>query len=662
LPKDLSLHRPIDFINDSPEIRTPLFGFDAYAQTIAALIANKENETPMVIGIYGAWGSGKTTLMQTVKRLLEQQKGEGPWRKCKTVWFQAWKYGKEEEILAALIEVIFKTMQKDGFINRCKSEFEKLASNAKPSAILSKLSKMLASGMDVTEFFADPVYKAKLGFLDTFQDFFDRLVWSYIDGRPKLLESQTPDDTQGALVIFIDDLDRCPRDKIVLVLETIKLFMDKKGCIFVIGAANAIIEKGLQETYGNDAARFMDKIVQVSFNLPPIAADDFKPFLEQTKLPINNDIEPHLPLLLPAMQHNPRQFKRFLNNVSLQQGLLQNNKIGVDVKLVLFWNIIDYLHPSLAKDIRDNPVNLEALRKQIEIVESNVEDQNRWDIPDKTLNEVPQSFKTFVQDKALVDIIRQFHCDSEELNQLITFSSVIESAGVKRDKSDLTATVKNDFDVMAVVPAGEFIFGKDKEKRTIEKPFEIDVYPVTNAQYAEFIKNGGYENDDYWSEAGKKRMKREKITQPKYCNDKKWNQADHPVVGVSNYEAEAYAKWANKRLPTEEEWERAARSDDGREYPWGNKFDKAKCNTGESGIGKTTRVTRYPNGINQVGCYDMSGNVWEWTTTEHENRRQVMRGGSWFDSGNDASCTTRYIDHKDYRGSVVGFRCVRTKN
>jgi len=182
---NLRLQEPIHFINDSPEKETPLFGFDAYAQTIAALIANKENKTPMVIGVYGAWGSGKTTLMETVRYLLNKQQIDGPWRKCKTVWFQAWKYSKEEEILAALIEEIFKTMQKDGFINRCKGEFEKLASQMKPSKLLSKLSKlskMLAGGVDITEFFTDLEYKAKLGFFDTFQEFFDRVVWSYIDG------------------------------------------------------------------------------------------------------------------------------------------------------------------------------------------------------------------------------------------------------------------------------------------------------------------------------------------------------------------------------------------------------------------------------------------------------------------------------------------------
>lgn len=194
----------------------------------------------------------------------------------------------------------------------------------------------------------------------------------------------------------------------------------------------------------------------------------------------------------------------------------------------------------------------------------------------------------------------------------------------------------------------------------------IDVYPVTNSQYKKFVEAGGYTNKDIlekcWSEAGRKWREGNGITQPDYWNDEKWDQPDHPVVGVSYYEAEAYAGWAGKRLPTEKEWEKAARGTDGREYPWGNGFDKEKCNSGESGHRGTTRVTLYPNGISPYGCYDMAGNVLEWTDSRYDKKetRCVLRGGSWYVEGSFCQCALRYWYFPDLRGYNVGFRCVRT--
>ncbi|MDM8543399.1 SUMF1/EgtB/PvdO family nonheme iron enzyme [Desulfococcaceae bacterium HSG9] len=645
---------PVYVISDNPEKEKALFGFDAYAKTIGGLIANKENKTPLVIGIFGKWGSGKTTLMETVRKLLKNGTftDRTLYRRCKTVWFQAWKYNQENEILAALIEEIFKAMENDGFFTQCRSKIEKLASGLNHSKIIDRITK-LGSGVGVSDLFTGLEYKAKLGFYDTFQEFFDKVLWTYLNWRPQLHQAEKTDERQSALVIFIDDLDRCPRERIVKVLETIKLFMDKEGCIFIIGAANEIIEEALADSYKKDAGKFMEKIVQVEFKLPGIPVEDFKTFVNHVYPQAKAEVFEYLDLILPALNSNPRRLKRFLNDLNLLEGLLLNNEVDIEFKHILFWKIIENVYPFLKKDLEQKPDNLDVLRQQIKKF-------GDGDNKQKMLEAAPQHLKKFLEIDALVNILKQFDCKIETLSQLITLSATVETPEEREvkeaRKKEMEKSAMTDFQSMAAVPAGKFIFGDKKQEETIENPFEIDIYPVTNAQYAEFIKADGYNNDDYWSDDGNEWRKKNKITLPEYWNDEKWNLPGHPVVGVSYYEAEAYSKWAGKRLPSEKEWERAARGEDGREYPWGNKFDQAKCNTDESGIGKTTRVTRYPNGVSLVGCYDMAGNVWEWTAN------QVLRGGSWNSDRDNARCADRYSLNPNYRYNNVGLRCVRTKN
>ncbi|MBZ0160237.1 MAG: formylglycine-generating enzyme family protein [bacterium] len=168
-----------------------------------------------------------------------------------------------------------------------------------------------------------------------------------------------------------------------------------------------------------------------------------------------------------------------------------------------------------------------------------------------------------------------------------------------------------------------------------------------------------YKNKDRWSENGWKWKETERVNEPASWNAPEGNQPDHPVVGVSLYEAEAYAKWAGKRLPTEQEWERAARGTDGRVYPWGDEFDKEKCNSWEADIGRTTPVTKYVNGLSPDGCYDMAGNVWEWTASREEDFF-VIRGGSWYDATQLVRSAFRSKGMLTFRYDNVGFRCAKT--
>jgi len=196
------------------------------------------------------------------------------------------------------------------------------------------------------------------------------------------------------------------------------------------------------------------------------------------------------------------------------------------------------------------------------------------------------------------------------------------------------------------VEAGRFLMGEAKKPVALDA-FEIDVTPVTNRQYKRFLDDSGYPHlPGGWQDG----------TYPA-------GKADHPVVGVSWHDATAYAKWAGKRLPAEAEWEKAARGPHGRLYPWGNVFNRYNCNNKELGLHATTEVGHFPNGASQYGCYDMVGNVWEWTDTDvfpDNSEVKVIRGGSWSSPREGVTCSVRDYARASERRRDLGFRCCRS--
>lgn len=241
---------------------------------------------------------------------------------------------------------------------------------------------------------------------------------------------------------------------------------------------------------------------------------------------------------------------------------------------------------------------------------------------------------------------------------------------------------------MVFIPAGDFTCGSDSmDALDNERPahvvyldsYWIDRYPVTCGQYRLFMEAGGYQQACWWSAAGWEWLQSAQVSQPLYWKgDPEWD--DHPVCGVSWYEADAYARFAGKRLPTELEWEKAARW-----HPEPTPAEPAlrgevgsgseRCNHGHQ-IGQTTPVTHYPAGKSPAGCYDMLGNVWEWTSSwfagyegfepypyrgysqvyfDHQHR--VLRGGSWATRPWALRASFRNWYHPQVRQVLAGFRC-----
>jgi formylglycine-generating enzyme required for sulfatase activity len=217
---------------------------------------------------------------------------------------------------------------------------------------------------------------------------------------------------------------------------------------------------------------------------------------------------------------------------------------------------------------------------------------------------------------------------------------------------------------MLTIPAGRFLMGDEKRPEHVDA-FQIDQHPVTNVQYQRFVNATGHAPPVHWQGG----------VYPAH-------KAAHPVVNVSWHDAVAYAWWAGKRLPTEQEWEKAARGDDGRVYPWGDQRPTpALCNFG-SHVGDTTPVGWYSSqfhpepvkghpdgstgsprrlikggGDSPCGCVDMAGNVWEWTASDTGAGFKVLRGGAWNYGPHNVRSALRLRDRPDFYYVIRGFRC-----
>lgn len=220
---------------------------------------------------------------------------------------------------------------------------------------------------------------------------------------------------------------------------------------------------------------------------------------------------------------------------------------------------------------------------------------------------------------------------------------------------------------MIEIPAGPFLFGSDEGEanegpaQTIELPaYQIDHFEVTNDDFTMFANATGYQ-----TEAEKKGAK-------KTWRSEAEGKGNHPVVRTTWNDAQAYCEWLGKRLPTEQEWEKASRGEQGNLFPWGNTFDSAKANLKASGIRGTVAVGSFPAGASSYGVEDLAGNVWEWTADPYQaypdstyqdkfysDQLRVTRGGGWFDDEPQARSTNRSAAAPDSANDDLGFRCVK---
>ncbi len=695
--------------------------FAPYRKTLSGLIAHPDTDTPLTIGVFGKWGTGKTTLLQMVMEDLQA--------KHLTVWFTAWKYDKEDVLWRALLLRVVAALREglpkeDEQARQKLDELEETLYQASERtetgrvqfnlgdfltgaaetamqvglatvpilnllpAVIQELGKSAATqgpGRLLSAFkqAQEQVRMAQVESLEQFQSKFEWLIEKHIMPR--------------RLVVFVDDLDRCLPQKAVEVLEAIKLFLDVPGCVFVLGIDREVISTGIRVKYRDlegqiDGERYLEKIIQLPFDLPVLEAEDVSHYVRA--------LAPALPdtccevFAVGLGQRNPRRIKRMVNSYLFLSRLAVEcvHRLG-ELNAVRLAKIVAIQHgaPQLYSLLRIAPGYLAELEAYYRA--RGRPDGRREAEQEPALPTLPEPLKDQAGNEALRELLMLCADDAQTCFSGLTPAEIRPYFSLVRSVSAPQSAVPLRLEPQTVaVPAGGFLMGTSDEEITWmvehtdwakmwrdsgrfadEQPqrnvllsqYEIGRYPVTNLEYQAFIEATHHAAPQHWN--------------GDVAPDEL---SDHPVICVSYADAAAYCAWLSERsgkpyrLPTEAEWEKAARGTDGRIYPWGNAFDEALCNTAEGGPGRTTPVDQYsPGGDSPCHCADMAGNVWEWCLDRyaqdyyrqapHENppgppqgTPRVVRGGSWGNSRYYARCACRGRDGPDDRSGDVGFRVV----
>jgi len=699
--------------------------FTPYVNALADIIVSPTTDTPLTIGIFGTWGSGKTSLMLMVKNRLPKS--------FRSTWFNAWAYDKQKAIwraflLSALISLkeaipddktedieqlenlelaLYQPVDQEK-IGGMTVEWGKLGRGLAESVVQVGLSFM-PGGTVITDLLKElrdkdrteqavikaltaihrervKVHIEHIRFLEQFREHFKNLADRYLVKK------------NLRLIFFIDDLDRCLPEKSVEILESIKLFLDTPGCIFVLGVDQNIIARGVEikyrdlegpntrnypENHSNgywiDGARYLEKIIQLPFQIPPIERGVIKSF-------INSLIDewPHsaCPQVFSiGLKDNPRLVKRTVNVFLLLWNLAQqrSDQLQDSIKPVRLAKLvtIQAVYPELYELLKETPRFLRDLEDYY-VANFASPSQTLTPYGRKRTMELPPALASFAATEAMRRILTIHPAEMPDVN----FSDLAPddirhyftlTRRVEAPKSKIQVPRVFFEPQLVHIPSGHFTMGStteqiqelvsqgmDGERILREFPqhvvqlssYYIGKYPVTNREYQEFVRDTGFEQPVDWEDE-------------MFPDDK----GDYPVVNVSWKAANEYCKWLsnqtgkNYHLPTEAQWEKAARGTDGRIYPWGNDFNLKYCNTRESAIGYLTSVGQYsPQGDSPYGCADMAGNIWEWcgdwfNTDEYEGRKgqvvrdpkgpesgqyRVLRGGSFIMNHLSARCSTRY--------------------
>lgn len=699
-------------LDDHPALQDSL-DFDVYAETLTDILCHPATRTPLTLGLFGTWGSGKTSLMSMIKSRIDS----AHLLHYHTVWFNAWKYNQEDALWRAMIlhvlealrpppeqdtatqanpsrkkllddlerleESLYRTVEWDEVGKWTLDWFKALSGTVEGAAdialafvpggaplvnILKTINKSV-TGKDeqaIAEAFRREVKKHRLEqirFLDQFESQFQKLLHQYVVNQKE----------QGRLIVFVDDLDRCMPEKAIQILEAIKLFLDVPGCVFVLGldpeaTAQAILTRYQDRIKSN---QYLEKIIQLPFLLPPIEASGMVNFV--------NNLVPHLPdsrcseVFAEGLPHNPRQVKRTIN-VFLLLWQLSRKKLPDLIHPVRLAKIvaIQQSFPELFVLLREMPHLLRDLEMYF-LAQFNISGDTAGEI--ESGESLPAQLQPFIEQPILKRLFTIHINDPVNANfSDLTLEEIHSYIYLTSHAVAESKTVAGVFEPQMInIPESPFMMGdtefpnENPVHHVFQPAYQISRYPVSNYEYWLFVQETNINQPRHW----------EKNNYPKELGN-------HPVVYVSWIEATAYCHWLSQktgksyRLPTEAEWEKAARGVDNRKWPWGNEWISGLCNANVNDINSaTTPIGQFsPGGDSTYGVSDMAGNVWEWCSSlyltypyrSNDGREKsgpgerVLRGGCFSSAPTMTRGAYRYNRLPNSRDRNIGFRVVLSKN
>ena len=396
---------------DVPEDEV-VFGFDEYASTLTSAIMGTDPH--FTVGIFGGWGCGKTTLL----RRIEAQLKSGYSDKALTVFFDAWRYQREEHMLLPLLDTLSDSLKGQQEHWQILSDKVKHLTRAIIGAMTIKVP-----GMDLK---VDEAVKSWQQAEELRSNYH-----SWLSELQAALNEAREGDYQRRIVILIDDLDRCLPHKVIEVLESIKVMLDVAGFVFVLALDQQIVEKAVEsyygEKYGIQGKDYLKKLVQVEFRLPPLRPQDVKDY---TRILMHNlgqredEASVALAEVVPTViGDNPREVKRFINRVLLGTAIMRSARVTVPPAPQVAFMAMDFRWPGIMRVLSSD----EAVFKRIgAYIEAKAEGR---EMPHS--EEEIQSVKTILENNPGLDSFLErspgkelLVLNMDELNQLLFYSSI----------------------------------------------------------------------------------------------------------------------------------------------------------------------------------------------------------------------------------------------